>query len=119
MERLNKIFAEWAKDDKRTELKSEKVELASIADLKKALGAAQKSFLNKYRKARSNFDDSRRDLVNAIDELESRNSVLEKRINEFSKAAKDLGLNPNSVKEYSESETVLQDLKSIAKNTKL
>ena len=27
MERLNKIFAEWAKDDKKTELASEKVEL--------------------------------------------------------------------------------------------
>ena len=32
MERLNKIFAEWAKHDKRTELKSEKVELTVLVD---------------------------------------------------------------------------------------
>ena len=41
MERLNKIFAEWAKQDKRTELKSEKVELGLIDDLNKALDSSQ------------------------------------------------------------------------------
>ena len=37
MERLNKIFADWAKQDKRTELASEKVELGLVDDLNKAL----------------------------------------------------------------------------------
>jgi len=37
MERLNKIFAEWAKQDKRTELASQKVELGLVDDLNKAL----------------------------------------------------------------------------------
>ena len=35
MERLNKIFAEWAKEDKKTELASEKVELGLVDDLDK------------------------------------------------------------------------------------
>ena len=37
MERLNKIFAEWAKEDKKTELASQKVELGLVDDLNKAL----------------------------------------------------------------------------------
>jgi hypothetical protein len=37
MERLNKIFAEWAKQDKQTELASQKVELGLVDDLNKAL----------------------------------------------------------------------------------
>ena len=37
MERLNKIFADWAKEDKRMELASQKVELGLIDDLNKAL----------------------------------------------------------------------------------
>lgn len=37
MERLNKIFADWAKEDKKTELASEKVELGLVDDLNKAL----------------------------------------------------------------------------------
>ncbi len=41
MERLNKIFANWAKDDKKTELASEKVELGLIDDIKKDLSNAE------------------------------------------------------------------------------
>ena len=41
MERLNKIFAEWAKQDKKTELASQKVELGLIDDLNKALDSSQ------------------------------------------------------------------------------
>tara|TARA_R110001632_G_scaffold190449_3_gene311058 strand:- start:858 stop:1379 length:522 start_codon:yes stop_codon:yes gene_type:complete len=37
MERLNRIFAEWAKEDKKTELASQKVELGLVDDLNKAL----------------------------------------------------------------------------------
>ena len=33
MERLNRIFAEWAKDEKRTELASQKIELGLVEDL--------------------------------------------------------------------------------------
>ena len=33
MERLNKIFADWAKEDKKTELASQKVELGLVDDL--------------------------------------------------------------------------------------
>ena len=45
MERLNKIFAEWAKQDKKTELASEKVELGLIDEFK-ALKNASKNFKN-------------------------------------------------------------------------
>ena len=41
MERLNKIFAEWAKQDKKTELASEKIELGLIDDLNKALDSSE------------------------------------------------------------------------------
>jgi len=41
MERLNKIFAEWAKQDKKTELASQRVELGLIDDLNKALDSSQ------------------------------------------------------------------------------
>jgi len=44
MERLNKIFAEWAKQEKKKEfnLASEKVELAKLGDLKKAVKKLEK-----------------------------------------------------------------------------
>lgn len=41
MERLNKIFAEWAKQENKTELASQKVELGIIDDLKKDIQNAK------------------------------------------------------------------------------
>ena len=69
MERLNKIFAEWAKDDKKTELKSEKVELARKAPsvekdfqkldvkLQKAEDKIDKAFTT-YKKIGRNFNQA-------------------------------------------------------------
>lgn len=116
MNTMKSVFSKIAED--KTELAKHEVELASVADLKKALGAVKKGGMDNYRKARSNFDESRRNLQNAVNDLENRNEVLEKAINEFNKSVKDLGLNPNSVKEYGEAESMLQDSKAIVKNTK-
>ena len=75
MERLNKIFADWAKDDKKTELASEKVELTIIQDLK--------SGLNKTN--------------SQIDALVKSEDKLDKAINVANKVAEELkSVNKNS-----------------------
>ena len=62
MERLNKIFAEWAKQENKTELTSQKVELAKerielslTADAKKILSKLDKDN-NNMKKAISNIE---------------------------------------------------------------
>ena len=114
---MNKVFSKLAKAEK-TELKSEKVELASVGDLKKALNAVEKGGMDKYRKSFDSFLESRKNLENAVNDLKQRNEVLEKKVNDFSKAAKDLGLSPNSVKEYDRATFIIDNTKSIVKKTK-
>jgi len=99
MERLNKIFADWAKDDKKTELKSEKVELASVADLKKASNKAFNSIeknqvnLSKLVDAKNKVRESSADMLKIKKELDNLKT-------DFFKKAKDLGIAPASIEEY-------------------
>jgi len=89
MERLNKIFAEWAKDDKKTELASEKVELGLIDDLNKEtskIEKAKKEITNEANKISKLIFDFR-DVVNNYKTAKYIN-LLDK----YTKAAKDLGL---------------------------
>ena len=110
MERLNKIFAEWAKQDKKTELASEKVELASVADLKKSVMALDKELESNFKK-RNAFFKAKQDYSNSIKNIESIRSSANKETKAFAKAAKDLGLTPDSVKEYKDALFIVDSAK--------
>ena len=91
MERLNKIFADWAKDDKKTELASEKVELNIMQDFENALdslidGNSQGN--RSKNEAKKIIDDS----IRQYEMVEPRIGRAIKSSMELEKAAKDLGL---------------------------
>ena len=96
-----------AKEENKTELKSEKVELASIGDLKKASDALENNSFAQYDKEASAYDSLLRSIKERVSswkftmkELAKNKKELQNQVNNFSKAAKDLGLNPDSVDEY-------------------
>jgi hypothetical protein len=85
MERLNKIFAEWAKEDKKTELASEKVELGLIDDIEKD-----------YKKAASKAMPLKKqalDVGNKLIDINGELLAIQKRAEKAAKMAKDLGAN--------------------------
>ena len=90
MERLNRIFAEWAKDEKRTELASEKIELNAVKDFDSSFNKFYKTYdmdvlnlavKNAIDKLRKNYQDSAGSL-----------SIVDKNYQELRKAAMDLGV---------------------------
>jgi len=83
MERLNKIFAEWAKQDKRTELASEKVELGIIDDVDKLANEASKD----YKKAFSAKEKASALMSSSL--KKNRDAML--KLEKAEKVAKDLG----------------------------
>lgn len=90
MERLNKIFAEWAKEEK-TELASEKVKLNIMQDFENALdslidGNSQGN--RSKNEAKKIIDDS----IRQYEMVEPRIGRAIKSSMELEKAAKDLGL---------------------------
>jgi len=95
---LNKIFRKLAKEEK-TELASEKVELASVADLKKANNKAFNSIeknqvnLSKLVDAKNKVRESSSDILKIKKELDNLKT-------DFFKKAKDLGIQPTSIEEY-------------------
>jgi len=106
---MNKVFSKLAKEDKKTELKSEKVELGLIDDVEKQN--------KKTREINTNLFNSGKKFLEAKNSLdmwikESKNiynksvSVEEK----ISKAAKDLGLNISDVKEAKQLNSNLSQL---------
>jgi len=99
MERLNKIFAEWAKDDKKTELASEKVELASTKDLDRKLKQlfAQQKKLDKINPAIEKLIEDQKSAKNMLDVFVRESESI---LSEFDKQAKDLGLSPDGVSQY-------------------
>jgi len=106
MERLNKIFAEWAKDDKRTELASEKVQLGLIDDIKKDLSNAEKDI--------KSFIKDREQIIKFTDKaIKNGNAYvtaalkLNDNLQNFEKAAKDLGLNANEQTEFKNAKSFL------------
>ena len=119
MERLNKIFAEWAKEDKKTELASEKVELGIMQDTQKAIKhhlSSRKSvdnnldkWLNDLFKVRDRFSQIEGDYKN----FQSSVSNMEKFVKEIEKMAKDLGINPSAVDEYNEAKRLIGTSKDI------
>ena len=102
---LNKVFSKLAKAEK-TELASEKVELGLIDDMKKDLSNAEKdvkSFLND-RQQIIKFTDKAIKNGNAY---VSAALKLNKNLENFEKAAKDLGLNPNEQAEFKNAKSFL------------
>ena len=99
MERLNKIFADWAKEDKRTELASEKVELASTKDLDRKLKQlfAQQKKLDKINPAIEKLIEDQKSAKNMLDVFVRESESI---LSEFDKQAKDLGLSPDGVSQY-------------------
>jgi len=99
MERLNKIFAEWAKEDKKTELASEKVELASTKDLDRKLKQlfAQQKKLDKINPAIEKLIEDQKSAKNMLDVFVRESESI---LSEFDKQAKDLGLSPDGVSQY-------------------
>jgi hypothetical protein len=98
MERLNKIFADWAKEDKKTELASEKVELGIIDDIASLKKETLKDLANAnkaeaaVKKAVSAVKDKSQFWLNNkkfAANLEKRANGL---MNKYEKAAKELGL---------------------------
>ena len=108
---LNKVFSKLAKEDKKTELKSEKVELALVDDIKSAFDE-----MESYRKI---FDRTNTTVLGKIKVLESElkdakslkasaeKLFSEKMKNDVSKiiskadnAAKDLGISTKDIKGY-------------------
>ncbi len=99
MERLNKIFADWAKQDKRTELASEKFELASTKDLDRKLKQlfAQQKKLDKINPAIEKLIEDQKSAKNMLDVFVRESESI---LSEFDKQAKDLGLSPDGVSQY-------------------
>lgn len=129
MERLNKIFADWAKDDKKTELASEKVELTVVGDITKAVKnmvAAEKSVETieaQAKKAEKKHEDG---LIKAyeksLDDQDNLNDKLRKlqdvnkqsknALDSANKAAKGLGLSAKEIPGYTELEKLISEYPS-------
>ena len=115
MERLNKIFADWAKEDK-TELASEKIELGLVQDIQKTIDNAKQK-IKDVAAAQKRYDA-------ALKEVESAESkaldVREEGVDVFQRggairedamdAAKDLGLDAKGIKGFGELDKILDVL---------
>lgn len=114
MERLNKIFTDWAKEDKKTELASERVELAGVKDIEKAISEYKEAQMNMtvadsyYKSSKKAFDVFEQDWTtfyfkrqNAEDSIK-KGKAFDKDIQELQKTAKDLGIDVKQIKGYSE-----------------
>ena len=126
MERLNKIFADWAKDDKKTELKSQKIELGLVDDLNKIKGDMSSNIkltedeLKKLKASDNNIAKARVDAEkiikaanDAADKVANNSNKLVSKINKsqmkaanlldkIEKQAADLGIKPMSIPAYKE-----------------
>ena len=107
---LNKVFSKLAKEDKKTELASEKVELGIVEDLKKQKKKID-SLGKKFDKAINNFNNSlamaRKDYAPVQAEFQDFANQVEKYNQQGQKylsAIKELGLNPKDQREYSEND---------------
>jgi len=120
MERLNKIFAEWAKEDKRTELKSEKVELARKApsvekDFQKLDVKLQKAE-DKIDKAFTTYKKNWAEFQSSIKEVAQDRKELEGDIAEIAQIALDLGVSFNDVKGLKEAQDLSRKLDGLVKD---
>tara|TARA_R110002167_G_scaffold212725_1_gene417353 strand:- start:1399 stop:1752 length:354 start_codon:yes stop_codon:yes gene_type:complete len=90
---LNKIH-----DSKAVGLKSEKLELASVADLKKLTGKVSTQ-IKKLKGLDDKVDKIKAELRSALDESKD---LGVKEAGDFTKKALDLGVKPDSIPEYKE-----------------
>ena len=107
---LKNVMNKIAEGDKKTELKSEKVELASIADLKSSVSKLEKELEANFKK-RNDFFKARQEYSNSVKNIENLRTATNKETKAFAKAAKDLGLSPDSVKEYKDALFVVDSAK--------
>jgi len=119
MERMNKIFSQWAKSEK-TELASEKVELGMVDDLAKQKNNAD-TFIKtinsgikeivtldkQFAKAEEVMRKAEQAAIKRYEKLESESkkaskliSQMDKLFEKIDKASKDLGVNPKDIKGY-------------------
>lgn len=119
MRTLKNVYDRIAESDKKTELKSEKVELSSIQELKNMLSSNEGEVKN-YETFKKELETVvRRKNVNSKQtaaSLKETASVLDS----FSKKVKELGLNPRDVKEYVDLSKSFSELNTIVSeyNTK-
>ena len=120
---LNKVFSKLAKEDKKTELASEKVELALADDFKK-LDKSLKDKLGEFNRADDETTTLSAKLRRALPQAEERIKANTKVINDskqdiklasnaIKKAdtlAKELGLNANKIDGYKSIQTNITDL---------
>ena len=97
-------------DKVMTKLASEKVELASVADLKKSVSALDKELESNFKK-RNAFFKAKQDYSNSIKNIKAIRSAATKETKAFAEAAKDLGLTPDSVKEYKNALSIIDSVK--------
>jgi len=126
MERLNKIFAEWAKQEKRTELASEKVELTVVGDIAKAvksMSTAEKSvdtISSQAKKAKDKHEnalvkayqkslDDQDNLNQKLFKLEDEQASAKKALEAADKAAKGLGLSAKEIPGYTQLQNSISD----------
>mgnify|MGYP003147858524 CR=1 FL=1 len=116
---MNKVFSKLAKEDKKTELASEKVELALADDFKKTISKFNKSRLNGQndlfealklsKKSISSLNEAKKDGENSLNQY---NKIL--------KAAKDIGINipKEIVKAGEQTEDLLKEVDKMLKAAK-
>ena len=120
---MNKVFSKLAKEDKKTELKSEKVELALADDFKK-LDKSLKNKLGEFNRANDETTTLSAKLRRALPQAEERIKANTKVINDskqdiklaldaIKKAdtlAKELGLNADQINGYKSIQGNVTDL---------
>ena len=107
---LNKVFSKLAKEENKTELASEKVELGLVDDLKKQRkkidGIGKKfdraidNFNNTLAMARKEYAPIQAEFQDFANQVEKYNQDGQK----YLSAIKELGLNPKDQREYSEND---------------
>ena len=99
---LNKVFSKLAKEDKKTELKSEKVELGLIDDinkLKKSIESEYKTHRNKL----NSFGSNSRKLLSQIDSQKKEGLSLEKEADQIRKKVGKLNNDYQKIKKQANS----------------
>jgi len=116
---LNKVFSKLAKEDKKTELASEKVELTIIQDLKSGLNKTN-SQIDALVKSEDKLDKAINAANKVAEELKSVNkdskyimSDISNVITLFEQKTKELGLSANDNKTYKELVKNQKELKSL------
>lgn len=119
MSTLNRIFEQWAKEDKKTELASQRIELTVVGDIAKAvksMAAAEKAIdaissqakkaEDKHEKALlkayTNSLDDQDNLNDKLKKLQSVQAESKKAIESANKAAKELGLSAKEISGYNQ-----------------